>query len=773
MLRGAGAAEPLPLLHRCAILYLTVPALIWLVGWFEWWFGVPAALLVALALAPALRGGWRPRRPSPAALGIVALGFACMVLTAHGGVFDSNNLDWWDRRAMLLDLSRHPWPVFVRDDLADYLPWGGGEREALLRYYLAWYMVPGLAGRLFGPGALDWAVPLWSGTGFALVLLLFGRGLGGWRAVLAAGLFVLFSGMDALRSLVVHGTESFYFYIDRLGWPGVDFGYQWLMYFRGRPTQYWAHFANFGWSPDLIAAALYALLIVRLHRHPRFVQAGGVVLAASLLWSPWVALGLLPFVAVFLWKNANPLTRTPRTPRTPAALPSWSNLCLATPLAGLFALYLCSGALDFGHSWLWEGYGWRNLGRWASMFYLSEFLVLLSFLLLLCPRLARNPFFLAASATLLLLPLYRVGGVNLTQRGAMPALVLLAWFCARALLTSKAGVGERVRQAVRRLGGVGVVCCLAIGAVETLRYLTVATRDDVAFRHALSGLTNFAEVGMPMRRENLAAEVPPLLAAVLRDHVPKRQGPPSEPVFRADDFDIHVRAKKLVIVNERCGADDRNLRVRFPNPDTNARLEFDAAPRRYGAGCGAVFGLPGWRVHSVRVGQTPPDGGDWAVEVLLDEFGDVVGLSHPPHCAFHFREWGRGCPANPGIAVLRGAYQGTRASAPAARARFDVYVDDQRVTHVREPCVFGDMEARFFLHLVPADPADLPPARQRAGFANRDFAFGERGGLFDGKCVAVSHIPFPLREVHTGQYTSTGPVWSVTARPAAGRAAAR
>ena len=754
--------EPLPLLHRCAILYLTAPALIWLVGWFEWWFGVPAALLVALALAPALRGGWRPRRPSPAALGIVALGIACTVLTAHGGVLDGYNWDWWDRRATLLDMSRHPWPVRVRDELADFLPWGGGEREALLRYYLGWLMVPGLAGRLFGPGALDWAVPLWSGAGIALALLLFARGLGGRRAVLAAGVFVLFGPMDALRSLLVHGAESFHFAIDRLGWPGVDFEFRQTVGSRMRTTVYGGHLENFSLSPDFIAAAMYTLLIVRLRRHPRFVAAAGAMLAAAPFWAPWVAIGLLPFVAVLLWENAT---------RRPAALASWSNLCLAVPLAGLFGVYLSSGALDFGHGWLWEGRDWRDMLRWAGRFYLYEFLALLLFLLLLRPRLARNPLFVAMSVTLLLLPFYRAVAHTLTLRGAMPALVLLSWFCARALLASEAAAGGRVARTLRRLGGTGVVCCLCVGAVGPLERLADATRDDVAFRHALSGLTILADAGDP--RANLAPEVPPLLAALLRAPSRGEGGRKRrEPAFRAD-FDIHVRGKKLVLVNERCGADDRMLRVSFPKPDTNARFKWDTRLRRYGAGCGAVVGLPGWRVHSARVGQTPPDGGDWAVEILLDEAGEAAGVSHPPHCAFHGGESGRRCPANPGIAALRRSYQRTRAGAPAARAPFDVYVDDRRVTHVREPCVFKDMEAKFFLHLAPADPADLPPARKRAGFDNRDFAFGERGGLFDGKCVAVSHIPFPLREVHTGQYTSTGPVWSVTARPAAGRAAAR
>ncbi len=284
----------------------------------------------------------------------------------------------------------------------------------------------------------------------------------------------------------------------------------------------------------------------------------------------------------------------------------------------------------------------------------------------------------------------------------------------------------------------------------------------MAFSYAASGLTTFATLGLP--RENLAAETPPLLAAILQAPVVDAPTTVGEPVFRGD-FDVYVREKNLVLVKERCDREDRLLRVRFPSPDTNARHRFDAPPRWYAGGCGAMVSLPGRRALSVWVGQTPSDGGDWAVGVLFDEFGEAAGVTHPAHCVFHDFGSGRICPASPGIAALRSASARASSGSPAARARFDVYVDDEWLIHVREPCVFDDIKPRFFLHLVPADPADLPPPRQPFGFDNRDFAFGERGGLFDGKCVAVSPLPYPVREARTGQFSAAGGVWSATVRP--------
>ena len=50
-------------LHRLTILYLMLPVLIWLLGWFHWWLGVPVAVLLGLALWPAVAGPWRPSLP--------------------------------------------------------------------------------------------------------------------------------------------------------------------------------------------------------------------------------------------------------------------------------------------------------------------------------------------------------------------------------------------------------------------------------------------------------------------------------------------------------------------------------------------------------------------------------------------------------------------------------------------------------------------------------------------------------------------------------------
>ncbi len=139
---------------RCRIAYLLLPVGVWLVGWFEWWFGVPAVALLCCGLRHTFGGGFREgrlpaceplrrpkagaapagptpgntwtgaRTPRPSAATAVAVAAAlCWVMvTAAGGFFDLQNGDWYEHRTMLLDLGRHPWPPYLPDHLAAYLP---------------------------------------------------------------------------------------------------------------------------------------------------------------------------------------------------------------------------------------------------------------------------------------------------------------------------------------------------------------------------------------------------------------------------------------------------------------------------------------------------------------------------------------------------------------------------------------------------------------------------------------------------------------------------
>lgn len=403
----SNATSDIPLIHRLAIIYLLLPVAVFLLGWFHWWLGVPFVLLVAFGLRHAFAGRWTGHI-SLSSLGLILLALGWVLMTGAGGVFDTNtNADWIKNDSILLDMSRSAWPT--------HLPTEGERAEPLLRYYLGYYMVPGLAGRLLGPAAMDWMVPLWTSTGVALLLLMFTRALKSWGIWLAATILILFSGMDILRIALFQDWTSIEFGRSHIEWD----------YFDGMRVQYSSHMVGLMYVPQhFIAAGLFSMLLLGLRDNPRFLTVSGVVLACALFWSPFVALGLLPLVLVIAWQNGI------------RQFLSWQNFLLALPLALFLLVYLLSGSANFPQGWLWEKYDASDLVAWLPVFYLNQFLLLAVLLSLLQPGLRKQPLFWVSIASLLILPWYQYGYFNdLAMRASLPALFLLCYYCAHCLAT--------------------------------------------------------------------------------------------------------------------------------------------------------------------------------------------------------------------------------------------------------------------------------------------------------------------------------------------------
>lgn len=117
-------------------------------------------------------------------------------------------------------------------------------------------------------------------------------------------------------------------------------------------------------------------------------------------------------------------------------------------------------------------------------------------------------------------------------------------------------------------------------------------------------------------------------------------------------------------------------------------------------------------------------------------------------------------PANP----HQSAYERIRAGEygqPTAQSQYAIYLRAGALTYLKDLCSPADADARFFLHIIPADDADLPPDRRPHGFANLDFAFPRYGVNLDGKCVIIADLPpYDIARIRTGQFVSgEGVLW--------------
>ena len=102
------------------------------------------------------------------------------------------------------------------------------------------------------------------------------------------------------------------------------------------------------------------------------------------------------------------------------------------------------------------------------------------------------------------------------------------------------------------------------------------------------------------------------------------------------------------------------------------------------------------------------------------------------------------------------------ATDPLERSFFDAYRGGNLMVYVRDGCAPSDAGTRFFLHVHPVDPANLPHRlgefpdhRGEYGFEKRDFDFERYGARIDGDCVAVAPLPaYAIARVETGQFTA-------------------
>ena len=225
----------------------------------------------------------------------------------------------------------------------------------------------------------------------------------------------------------------------------------------------------------------------------------------------------------------------------------------------------------------------------------------------------------------------------------------------------------------------------------------------------------------------------------------RRQALATEPLVRAR-FDAHRTGKMMVYLRDGCLPED--LAARFflrvypidpadlPDhlrefPDHRAAYGFQKRDFRFGkygarinGDCVAAVPLPAWPIARIETGQYAPAWAEAARRAVADD-------------------------------------------EPLARARFDLYLDERALTYVRDGCSAEDAEARFFLHVFPADESSLPGHRRAHGFDNLNFSLLEQGARTDGgSCVAAVPLPrYPIARVETGQFAADGRLWGVDFTP--------
>jgi hypothetical protein len=272
-------------LDRTVICYLTLPLVIFLVGWFEWWAALPLAACTAYALRSLFArrpvGALRPPVSSLQLVIAVVIGCSWSVFGGTDHLVFAN-ADWHIRDAVLHDLVICHWPVGY--GLLDGM-------ETVLRAPVAYYLPAALVGKVAGLSAAHVALSVWTAIGATLFLLqvlsLTRSRLG--VAVVVAAVVVLFSGLDIIGNLLNDGPRF------RSDW-NITTHLEWW----AGTYQYSSMTTQLFWVPNHALAGW--LMIGLLYRDQGALGNDTmlpILVVAAALWSPLTVIGLLPFV---IWK---------------------------------------------------------------------------------------------------------------------------------------------------------------------------------------------------------------------------------------------------------------------------------------------------------------------------------------------------------------------------------------------------------------------------------------------------------------------------------------
>ena len=272
-------------------LYLSLPFVIFALGWCKPLLSVPLVLLCIGGILLCIREHWKDREEHTIEWGkndilkllVVILIILSWVAISGVGKFSWQNNDHAYRNSIFNNLVNREWPVTFQMEAID----GGIFRGGLI-YYFGFWLPSALVGKLFGIEAGYLAQYIWAVVGILLVYAL----ICFWKKkvfIWPILLMVFFSGMDIIGILLTKtNCPEFFFSLEHLEWWSN------VYQFSSNTTQLFFVF-------NQAIPAWLVITFLFLHEKPQNMIFDVAVLIISAVFP---AVGCLPFALYFMIKKS-------------------------------------------------------------------------------------------------------------------------------------------------------------------------------------------------------------------------------------------------------------------------------------------------------------------------------------------------------------------------------------------------------------------------------------------------------------------------------------
>ncbi len=385
-------------------LFISLPFLIFAVGWFKLPFALAAVAIVVVSLFFAIRGKYsfavpdlKDKKDILLILAIMVISYIWIVSSGIGG-FVFQNDDHKFRNEVFRLLIEKPWPVTKVIDI------GQGTNTYVLNYYFGFWLPPALVGKAFGLGAGYIAQQIWAWLGINLVfchlLSLLKR-----RSLIPVILFICFSGIDTIGQ-ICNGIDIFSLPFSTHGEVYSDFQYS------AFSTQlFWVYNqAIYGW--------LIFLFILQQKKNRHII----LILSTSLLNCTFPFVGMLPYLVYIIFRNADRTTDGKIDFKS-----SFSGLFTFENIAGGGLIGLVSFLSLRGNSAAQN----KVLDLTPTLEYWVDYLIFIAFDVLVFLAILyyfkhKDPLYWISFGWLLFCPLFKIGhSADFCMRASIPALMIL------------------------------------------------------------------------------------------------------------------------------------------------------------------------------------------------------------------------------------------------------------------------------------------------------------------------------------------------------------